>query len=202
MLVCAIFRRRRPMMWRSRFVYTSGTTARRRNGTADASEPYHFRNERRPCPFARSDRPLADDHAAVSYSRDRRRRAGTARSGRNGHLFAPGFNGPRFLEWLGTSRATWFTAAPSIRQESSPRATERSRAFARDLAIHTVFYAPLPAHVRTSMKEMFGVPVVEAYGMTEAAHQIACNPLPPDAGSRGRWDSRRGPTSRSSTTPE
>ncbi len=29
------------------------------------------------------------------------------------------------------------------------------------------------------LEETFGVPVIEAYGMTEAAHQMASNPLPP-----------------------
>ena len=29
------------------------------------------------------------------------------------------------------------------------------------------------------LEQVFGVPVIEAYGMTEAAHQIASNPLPP-----------------------
>jgi acyl-CoA synthetase (AMP-forming)/AMP-acid ligase II/aryl carrier-like protein len=37
----------------------------------------------------------------------------------------------------------------------------------------------LAPQVMASLEEMFGVPVVEAYGMTEAAHQMACNPLPP-----------------------
>jgi acyl-CoA synthetase (AMP-forming)/AMP-acid ligase II len=39
------------------------------------------------------------------------------------------------------------------------------------------------------METVFGVPVLEAYGMTEAAHQMASNPLPPGArksGSVGR----------------
>ena len=31
------------------------------------------------------------------------------------------------------------------------------------------------------METTFGVPVVEAYGMTEASHQIATNPMPPGA---------------------
>jgi acyl-CoA synthetase (AMP-forming)/AMP-acid ligase II len=30
-----------------------------------------------------------------------------------------------------------------------------------------------------ALEETFGVPVIEAYGMTEAAHQMASNPLPP-----------------------
>jgi acyl-CoA synthetase (AMP-forming)/AMP-acid ligase II len=39
------------------------------------------------------------------------------------------------------------------------------------------------------IEERFGVPILEAYGMTEAAHQMASNPLPPaarKAGSVGR----------------
>ena len=39
--------------------------------------------------------------------------------------------------------------------------------------------APLPARVHAELEEAFGVPVIEAYGMTEAAHQMASNPLPP-----------------------
>ena len=31
----------------------------------------------------------------------------------------------------------------------------------------------------TELEGLFGVPVVEAYGMTEASHQMTCNPLPP-----------------------
>ena len=37
----------------------------------------------------------------------------------------------------------------------------------------------LPPQLMAALEEAFGVPVVEAYGMTEAAHQMACNPLPP-----------------------
>jgi acyl-CoA synthetase (AMP-forming)/AMP-acid ligase II len=31
----------------------------------------------------------------------------------------------------------------------------------------------------TALEETFGAPVIESYGMTEAAHQMASNPLPP-----------------------
>jgi acyl-CoA synthetase (AMP-forming)/AMP-acid ligase II len=40
--------------------------------------------------------------------------------------------------------------------------------------------APLPPQVMTAMEAAFGVPVLESYGMTEAAHQMAAN-LPPPA---------------------
>jgi acyl carrier protein len=41
--------------------------------------------------------------------------------------------------------------------------------------------APLPPKVMAELERVFGVPAVEAYGMTEAAHQIASNPLPPSS---------------------
>ena len=39
--------------------------------------------------------------------------------------------------------------------------------------------APLPAWLSTALEHTFHAPVLEAYGMTEAASQVACNPLPP-----------------------
>jgi acyl-CoA synthetase (AMP-forming)/AMP-acid ligase II len=47
--------------------------------------------------------------------------------------------------------------------------------------------SPLPPTVITELERVFGVPVVEAYGMTEAAHQMASNPLggPRKAGTVG-----------------
>jgi acyl-CoA synthetase (AMP-forming)/AMP-acid ligase II len=37
----------------------------------------------------------------------------------------------------------------------------------------------LPVPVIAELEAAFGAPVIEAYGMTEAAHQMASNPLPP-----------------------
>jgi acyl-CoA synthetase (AMP-forming)/AMP-acid ligase II len=37
----------------------------------------------------------------------------------------------------------------------------------------------LPPKVMRTIEELFGIPAVEAYGMTEASHQMASNPLPP-----------------------
>src|SRR6202012_5844466 len=39
--------------------------------------------------------------------------------------------------------------------------------------------ASLPGQVMEAVEKAFGVPVIEAYGMTEASHQMASNPLPP-----------------------
>ena len=37
----------------------------------------------------------------------------------------------------------------------------------------------LPPQVMRELEETFDVPVLEAYAMTEASHQMTCNPLPP-----------------------
>ena len=37
----------------------------------------------------------------------------------------------------------------------------------------------MPTQVIREIEEVFGAPLVESYGMTEAAHQMAANPLPP-----------------------
>ena len=37
----------------------------------------------------------------------------------------------------------------------------------------------LAPQVMKDLEKTFNSPVIEAYGMTEASHQMACNPLPP-----------------------
>ena len=86
-------------------------------------------------------------------------------------------------------RPTWFTASPTPHQlviarlqSDKPSGAERLR-FVRSCS------AALSPAQMTLMEQRFGVPVLEAYGMTEASHQMASNPLPPDprfAGSVGR----------------
>jgi acyl-CoA synthetase (AMP-forming)/AMP-acid ligase II len=45
--------------------------------------------------------------------------------------------------------------------------------------------ASLPGTVFDGLHALFGVPVIEAYGMTEASHQMTCNPLPPRPAKQG-----------------
>lgn len=91
---------------------------------------------------------------------------------------APGFQAPRFLEWLGELRPTWYTAVPSMHQGILARAAGWSPSSAPLRFIRSCS-SPLAPSVMAALERTFGVPVVEAYGMTEAAHQIASNPLPP-----------------------
>jgi acyl-CoA synthetase (AMP-forming)/AMP-acid ligase II len=53
--------------------------------------------------------------------------------------------------------------------------------------------ASLPPQVMAQLEATFGCPVVEAYGMTEAAHQMASNPLPPRARKPGSVGVAAGP---------
>ena len=53
--------------------------------------------------------------------------------------------------------------------------------------------APLARDVSPEFEATFGVPVIEAYGMTEAAHQMTRNPLPPAVRKPGRWAAPAGP---------
>jgi acyl-CoA synthetase (AMP-forming)/AMP-acid ligase II/aryl carrier-like protein len=74
---------------------------------------------------------------------------------------------------------TWITAVPSMLQalvEQVERTADGPRHRLR--AVRSCSSA-LPPALAARLETALGVPVVEAYGMTEAAHQIASNPLPP-----------------------
>jgi acyl-CoA synthetase (AMP-forming)/AMP-acid ligase II len=93
---------------------------------------------------------------------------------------APGFNALRFFAWLEESQATWYTAVPTIHQAVLDRAPRNTEVLERvRLRLVRSSSAPLPPQVMARLEEVFGAPVIEAYGMTEAAHQMASNPLPP-----------------------
>lgn len=90
---------------------------------------------------------------------------------------APGFLA--FLEWLEAFTPTWYTAVPTIHQAVLARARDGGGARQTSLRLIRSSSAALPPQVMSELEALFGVPVLEAYGMTEASHQMACNPLPP-----------------------
>jgi acyl-CoA synthetase (AMP-forming)/AMP-acid ligase II len=78
--------------------------------------------------------------------------------------------------------ATWYSAVPTIHQLLLARAEKGSRpAGSENLRFIRSCSAALPPPVMADLEAAFGAPVLEAYGMTEAAHQMASNPLPPAA---------------------
>jgi acyl-CoA synthetase (AMP-forming)/AMP-acid ligase II len=93
-----------------------------------------------------------------------------------------GFNAFKFFAAFDEVRPTWFTAVPTMHQALLGLAGRNSALIARGrLRLIRSSSASLPPQVMTELEEMFRVPVIESYGMTEAAHQMACNPLPPRA---------------------
>jgi acyl-CoA synthetase (AMP-forming)/AMP-acid ligase II len=106
----------------------------------------------------------------------------------------PGFNALRFFAWLDEAHPTWYTAVPTMHQAILTRASRNPESIARNpLRFVRSSSASLPPQVMAELEETFHAPVVEAYGMTEAAHQMASNPLPPRARKPGSVGIAAGP---------
>ena len=106
---------------------------------------------------------------------------------------APGFVGPSVWLWIDELEPTWYTSVPTIHQAmldvSRARADSSGASVPSSLKFVRSSSAALPVRLMEALEQVLGVPVVEAYGMTEAAHQIASNARPPGTrtpGSVGR----------------
>ncbi|MHB1930697.1 MAG: AMP-binding protein, partial [Acidimicrobiales bacterium] len=88
---------------------------------------------------------------------------------------APGFDAFKFGRWLDELRPTYYSAVPTMHHlvlaRTRPRPT--TLRFVRSSS------SALPRAVFDGLSSLFRVPVIEAYGMTEATHQMTVNPLPP-----------------------
>jgi acyl-CoA synthetase (AMP-forming)/AMP-acid ligase II len=98
-----------------------------------------------------------------------------------GTLVAPKkFDPLSFWRIVKEYKVTWYSGVPTIHQVLLARAGNHGRpAGADSLRFIRSCSTPLAAEVMHKMEELFRVPLLEAYGMTEAAHQMASNPLPP-----------------------
>ncbi|MBV8455545.1 MAG: AMP-binding protein [Acetobacteraceae bacterium] len=93
---------------------------------------------------------------------------------------SPGFNAFRFFTWFQEANPTWWTAVPTMHQTILGLASRHEQAIRKSrLRFIRSSSSSLPPQVMEQMEQVFGVPVIESYGMTEAAHQMASNPLPP-----------------------
>lgn len=105
-----------------------------------------------------------------------------------------GFNAHRFADDLEGTHATWYSAVPTMHQAILMRIGRRSDLAARGrLRFVRSSSAALPTKTLAELERVFGVPVIESYGMTEAAHQMTSNPLPPAARKPGSVGLPAGP---------
>jgi acyl-CoA synthetase (AMP-forming)/AMP-acid ligase II len=91
---------------------------------------------------------------------------------------SPGFNALKFFAWLDEVKPTWYTGVPTMHQAILLRAPGNAESVKNHrLRFIRSSSSALPPTVIAELERVFGVPVIEAYGMTEAAHQMASNPL-------------------------
>ena len=88
------------------------------------------------------------------------------------------FNALSFWRTVREHRVTWYSGVPTMHQLLLAR-THHKPAEAATLRFIRSCSAPLSPELIHKIEGLFGVPFVEAYGMTEAAHQMTSNPLPP-----------------------
>ena len=92
----------------------------------------------------------------------------------------PGFDAFRVFEWFADARPTWYSAVPTMHQAILARARRNAEITdAMQLRFARSSSSSLPPQVMRELETLFRCPVIESYGMTEAAHQMASNPLPP-----------------------
>ena len=161
-------------------LHTSGSTARpKRVPLTHANLSISARNVARTYRLAQDDvslcvMPLFHVHGLVAST--------LATLATGGTVVVPGTFSPlSFWRVVRDHHVTWYSAVPTLHQlllaraepgSSRPEGAERLR-FIRSGS------ASLAPHVMHALEAAFGAPVVESYGMTEAAHQMASNPLPP-----------------------
>ena len=106
----------------------------------------------------------------------------------------PGFNALKFFAWLKEAKPSWYTAVPTMHQAILKRVVRNREVIeAARLRLIRSSSASLPPQVMKALEETFNAPVIESYGMTEAAHQMTSNPLPPQERKPGSVGIAAGP---------
>lgn len=86
-----------------------------------------------------------------------------------------GFHRTAFWSLMARHRVTWINAVPAVLARLTT--LEEGEAVPAGIRFARSASAPLPVPVLEQFEAATGVPVVETYGMTEAASQITANPL-------------------------
>ncbi len=88
------------------------------------------------------------------------------------------FNPMSFWRTVREHGVTWYSCVPTIHQLSVARLNEKPEGIEKLRFVRSCSSALSPA-LMEKLENTLGVPVLEAYGMTEASHQMCSNPLPP-----------------------
>jgi acyl-CoA synthetase (AMP-forming)/AMP-acid ligase II len=86
------------------------------------------------------------------------------------------FHRTRFWALMGERRITWINAVPAIISRLSE--PDRDEIIPSHIRFIRSASAPLPVTTLARFEANTGIPVLETYGMTEAASQITANPMP------------------------
>ena len=105
-----------------------------------------------------------------------------------------GFNALNFYKFLQDFKPSWYSGVPTMHQAILQR-SKNNQDIIRNSPLRFIrsSSAPMPKPVLLEIEKTFNCPVIEAYGMTEASHQIASNPLPPKTRKNGTVGLKVGP---------
>ncbi|MHC4455238.1 MAG: non-ribosomal peptide synthetase [Planctomycetota bacterium] len=106
----------------------------------------------------------------------------------------PGFDENKFFNWIEALEPTWYTSVPTLHQAILAKAKGNPEILSGShLRLIRSSSSSLPPQVMAELESLFNVPVIESYGMTEAAHQMSSNPLPPKIRKPGSVGLQAGP---------
>ncbi len=92
-------------------------------------------------------------------------------------VIAQRFSRRHFWSWVHDYQVSWISAVPTIL--AMLLETEKPAFLPGPLRFVRTASAPLPVAVLQAFESRFGIPVIETYGLSEAASQVAANPVPP-----------------------
>ncbi len=92
-------------------------------------------------------------------------------------VIARHFSRQHFWSWVESYEITWASIVPTIL--AMLLTTEKPAFLPGVLRFVRTASAPLPIAHLQAFEEKFGIPVIETYGLSEAASQVAANPVPP-----------------------
>jgi len=159
-------------------LHTSGTTSRpklvplRQRNLAFSAENIARTYKLMPIDVAMCVMPLFHIHGLMASTMATFYSGGTV-------VVPPAFDAMTFWPVVASHRATWYSAVPTMHQMLLLRNRGERPVGAENLRFIRSSSSALSGETMHQLESRFGAPVLEAYGMTEASHQMASNPLPP-----------------------